>query len=78
MNFARILLDVQPDHIQLPVKLFLLVHQKFPHRLNSFDGVPLNYDNGDLINVTEKNPTEIVFYSNTINFTEQAAGTSFT
>ena len=57
---------------------YIAIDPDFPHRFNSFDGVPLNYSNGDLVNVTAKNPSQILYYYNTINYTQQAAGTSYT
>lgn len=36
---------------------YIAIDPTFPHRLNSFDGVPLNYSAGDLVNVTVKNPS---------------------
>ena len=56
---------------------YIAIDPTFPHRLNSFDGVPLNYSKGDLTNVTVKNPNTKLTYSNTINYTTQASATSY-
>ena len=56
---------------------YLAIDPTFPHRLNSFDGVPLNYSNGNLVNVTDKNPSTKLYYSNTINYTQQAGASSY-
>ena len=56
---------------------YIAIDPTFPHRLNCFDGVPLNYSKGDLTNVTVKNPNTKLTYSNTINYTTQASATSY-
>ena len=55
---------------------YIAIDPTFPHRLNSFDNVPISYGS-TLVNVTAKNPTEVLYYSNTINFTQQAGASAF-
>ena len=63
---------------------YLAVDPTFPHHLNSFDNVPVNYTAGDIVHniITKANITSQVstmrYYSNTINYTAQAAGNDFT
>lgn len=58
---------------------YIAISILFPHHLNSFDNVPVNYNNGALSNIT--NPSlSIKTYTNTINFTSQSilAGSNYT
>lgn len=52
---------------------YLAVDPTFPHHLNSFDNVPINYTAGDIVNITTFN-TYLAYYTNYINYTEQATG----
>jgi hypothetical protein len=45
--------------------------------LNSFDNVPVNYNNGALVNITVASAS-VKTYSNTINYTLQAQSISST
>ena len=36
---------------------YIAIDPDFPHHLNSFDNVPINYENGDLTNITVKSTT---------------------
>lgn len=58
---------------------YIAIDKAFPHKLNSFDNVPLNYSKGPLVNITVMT-TATTYYTNTINFTAQsiASGQSFT
>lgn len=49
---------------------YIAIDQAFPHHLNTFDNVPVNYSNGLLTNITIQSSTP-VFYSNYINYTSQ-------
>lgn len=57
---------------------YIAIDRAFPHKLNSFDNVPINYLNGALTNITV-NSSSLTYYSNTINFTAQsiASGQNF-
>ena len=35
--------------------------------------MPVNYNSGDLVNITDKSTDQIQTYTNTINYTQQAA-----
>ncbi len=49
---------------------FIGIDPSFPHHLNSFDNVPVSYGS-TLVNVTAPDPINILYYSNTINYTQQ-------
>ena len=55
---------------------YIAIDPSFPHHLNSFDNVPVNYSNGDLENITTHSPT-LQTYTNSINYTDQAANRTF-
>ena len=57
---------------------YIAVDPLFPHHVNSFDNVPVNYSAGPLVNVTVRNPTSLTHYTNTINYTQQASSTPHT
>jgi hypothetical protein len=52
---------------------YLAVDPTFPHHLNSFDNVPINYTAGDIVNISVMQ-TDLTYYANYINYTDQAAG----
>ena len=53
---------------------FIAVDVLFPHSLNSYDNVPVNYSAGPLTNISVKGTTAFPsIYTNTINFTQQSA-----
>lgn len=56
---------------------YIAIDPTFPHHLNSFDGVPVNYSNGNLVNLTAKSTTQVLVYNNTINYTQQAAARTY-
>ena len=56
---------------------YIAVDPAFPHHLNSFDNVPLNYSNGDIVNITSKSTSKVNYYTNYINYTAQADGRTF-
>lgn len=54
---------------------FIAIDIFFPHNLNSYDNVPVNYSAGPLVNISVKGTTTSPsIYTNTINFTQQSAG----
>lgn len=53
---------------------YIAIDPTFPHHLNSFDNIPVNYSAGDIVNVTFMSPN-IETYTNIINYT-QLAGTN--
>ena len=55
---------------------FIGIDPSFPHHLNSFDNVPVNYGS-TLVNVTSQDPVNIRYYSNTINYTQQVGPTGY-
>lgn len=57
---------------------YIAIDPQFPHHLNSFDNVPVNYNAGPLINITSKSTTQVNTYTNVINYTLQSAGRTFT
>ncbi len=57
---------------------YIAIDPTFPHHLNSFDNVPINYNAGDLVNITSKTTEEVMTYSNTINYTIQASDKNHT
>jgi len=56
---------------------YIAISKLFPHHLNSFDNVPVNYNNGALTNITTASMS-VKTYKNTINYTAQAAATGST
>lgn len=50
---------------------YIAISKQFPHHLNTFDNVPVNYTKGNLTNITSAG-NSIVSYTNTINYTQQA------
>ena len=57
---------------------YIAIDPEFPHHLNSFDNVPVNYNNGALTNITVSTTNQVMTYTNVINYTQQAAGRTFT
>ena len=56
---------------------YIAIDPQFPHHLNSFDNVPVNYNAGSLTNITSKSKTQVNTYTNVINYTVQAADRQF-
>mgnify|MGYP001233758344 CR=1 FL=1 len=57
---------------------YIAIDPLFPHHLNSFDNVPINYGAGaTLNNFTTRDPFP-KYYHNIINYTTQAAGQRYT
>ena len=54
---------------------FIGIDPTFPHHLNSFDNVPVNYNNGALSGITVKDSVTRYYY-NTVNYTQQVGGSS--
>lgn len=50
---------------------YVVIDKAFPHHLNSFDNVPINYANGALTNITVRNGST-KSYTNIVNYTAQA------
>lgn len=55
---------------------YFAIDKSFPHKLNSYDNVPVNYGS-TLSNITVKSPT-LVTYTNVINFTTQSTAAGYT
>lgn len=51
---------------------YIAISKSFPHHLNSFDNVPVEYNNGALTNIINKVAT-VNTYQNIINYTLHAA-----
>lgn len=56
---------------------YIAIDSSFPHHLNSFDNVPVNYSRGLLTNITVAS-TSPKYYTNVINYTEQATAQGYT
>lgn len=56
---------------------YIAIDKAFPHHLNSFDNVPVNYSAGPLVNITVSS-TSLTYYANTINYTAQAEASGCT
>lgn len=52
---------------------YIAVDPNFPHHLNSFDGVPINYNGPALTNFSTRVTNQVLTYSNVVNYTQQAA-----
>lgn len=55
---------------------YIAIDPTFPHHLNSFDNVPVNYSSGNLVNVTSKQSSAQT-YTNTIDYSVQAASRTY-
>jgi hypothetical protein len=55
---------------------YIAIDPSFPHHLNSFDNVPVNYSKGALVNISVSS-TEVQTYTNRINYTQQAASNPY-
>lgn len=55
---------------------YIVIDPTFPHHLNSFDNVPLNYSKGPLVNITTKKTFE-TYYTNYINYTTQSSANGY-
>ena len=56
---------------------YVAIDPSFPHRLNSFDNIPINYSSGALLNISSYSSSTIQTYTNVINFTEQSTGLEY-
>lgn len=54
---------------------YIAIDLSFPHHLNSFDNVPVNYGAGSLVNISDQDSSSTTYYTNHINYTQQV-GTS--
>ncbi len=52
---------------------YIAIDPTFPHHLNSFDNVPVNYLAGPISNISVSS-SSLQTYTNVINYTTQAAG----
>ena len=57
---------------------YIAIDPQFPHHLNSFDNVPVNYNAGNLVNITQRSETQVMVYTNIVNYTQQAQGLRYT
>jgi hypothetical protein len=55
---------------------YIAIDDAFPHHLNSFDNVPINYTRGPITNISSFNNVT-VWYANTINYTKQATNAGY-
>jgi hypothetical protein len=55
---------------------YIVIDPSFPHHINSFDNVPVNYLNGPLVNISVFS-TSTTTYFNDINYTLQAANSPY-
>lgn len=55
---------------------YIGIEPSFPHHINSFDNVPVNYSRGPLENITVRS-NSVQFYTNKINYTLQGAGLTY-
>ena len=55
---------------------YLAIEPTFPHHLNSFDNVPLNYSSGPLVNITSKS-SSLQYFTEYINYSEQASSRAY-
>ena len=55
---------------------YIAVDPSFPHHLNSFDNVPVNYSDGDIVNISVQS-MQVQTYTNVINYTKQAGNRTF-
>lgn len=60
-------------HLNVP---YIAIDPNFPHHVNSFDNVPVNYSAGNIVNISEA-LTSFKTYTNVINYTLQAAGSHY-
>lgn len=70
-------------YVFLLVVPYLAIDPLFPHHLNSFDNVPLNYNLGSLVTVLliqnnfSLESSSAVYHTETINYTQQSAANVF-
>ena len=57
---------------------YIAIDPQFPHHLNSFDNVPVNYNAGNLVNITQQSTSQVMVYTNIVNYTQQAQGLRYT
>lgn len=55
---------------------YIAIDPTFPHHINSFDNVPINYTYGPLVNISTAS-TVVTTFKNTINYTLQATGLTY-
>jgi hypothetical protein len=74
-TFTVIVQIIGVTNIRFLCVSFIGIDPTFPHHLNSFDNVPVSYGS-TLVNVTSQDPINTIYYSNTINYTQQVGITS--
>ena len=55
---------------------YIAVDPSFPHHLNSFDNVPVNYSDGNIVNISVQSMA-VQTYTNVIHYTEQTGNRTF-
>lgn len=55
---------------------YIAIDPTFPHHLNSFDNVPINYSAGAIVNISISSTT-VQNYENIINYTQQAGSLTY-
>lgn len=80
-------LNLTPTYFNVQVKIsgntgiwvvtvrYIAISKSFPHHVNSFDNVPVNYSKGALTQFATRT-VGLIYYSNTINYTTQASAIS--
>jgi hypothetical protein len=58
-------------NIQILNVPYIAIDPSFPHHINTFNDVPINYNAGPLTNITTRSTTQTQIYINTINYTLQ-------
>lgn len=53
---------------------YIAIDPSFPHHINSFDNVPVNYSAGPIVNISNGNDGSTKIYTNLIDYTVQASG----
>lgn len=64
-------------HLYILTVRYIAISRSFPHHLNSFDNVPINYTKGALTNISVSN-TVAKYYANFINYTAQCNANGYT
>ena len=81
--------NISASHFEVQAKLvdkiklwnleirYIAISKAFPHHVNCFDNVPINYTAGPLVNISTAS-SSVQTYSNTISYTNQAAAAGST
>ena len=77
-SYFRVAVQISgPTNIWILNVPYIAIDPGFPHHLNSFDNVPVNYDAGSLTNITAKNKNSLLTYTNVVNYTKQAGSLAY-